>query len=60
MRGRRHVGEVELGDDADRVEDRAELLDEAHDFLVGQREPRKPRHVEHFVSRYRHSLRDPL
>ena len=60
MRRRRHVGEVELGDDADRVEDRAELLGEALDLLVGQRQPREPRDVEHFVSRYRHSLRDPL
>ena len=51
MRGRRDVGEVELGDDADRVEDRAELLGEALDLLVGQREAREPRDVEHFVSR---------
>ena len=50
MRGRRHVGEVELGDDADRIEDRSELLGEALDLLVGQREPRKPCDVENFLS----------
>jgi hypothetical protein len=49
MRRRRNVGEIELGDDADGVEDRAELLRETLDLLVGQREPREPRDVEHFV-----------
>ena len=50
MGGRRHVGEIELGDDADRIEDRPELLGEALDLLVGQREPREPRDVKHFIS----------
>ena len=50
MGGRRHVGEIELGDDTDRIEDRSELLGEALDLLVGQREPRKPRDVKNFLS----------
>ena len=51
--------EVELGDDADRLEDRAELAREALDLLLCEREPREPRDVQHLVSRYRHR-RDPL
>ena len=46
MRRRRHVREIELGDDADRVEDRAELLGEPLDLLVRQRQPREPRDVQ--------------
>ena len=42
VRGRRHVREVELGDDADRVEDLVELAGEALDLLLGQRQPREP------------------
>src|SRR5512134_867218 len=54
MRRRRHVGEVELGHLRDGLEDRAQLLREALDLLVGQVEPREPRHVEDFVSADRH------
>ncbi len=50
MGGRRHVGEIELGDDADRIEDRSELLGEALDLLVGQGEPRKPCDMKNFLS----------
>ena len=40
MGGGLHVGEVELGDDADGVEDRTQLARGPLDFVVGQRQPR--------------------
>ena len=50
MGGRLDVLEVELGDLADRLEDRVQLRTEALDLLVAQREPRQARDVQHFVS----------
>ena len=50
MRGRRHVGEVELGDLRDRVEDRVELLPEALDLVLAQLEARELRDVQHLLS----------
>src|SRR5262245_21026533 len=50
MRGWRNLCQVELGHLTDGVEDRAELLDQALDLVVGQREPREPRDVQDFVS----------
>ena len=54
MRGRRHVVEVELRDLADRLEDRSELPLEAFELILGEREPRELRDVEHLISRDRH------
>src|SRR5205814_10546063 len=54
MRRRRHVVEIELGDLADGLENRVELRAEALDLLLGQREARELRNVEHLVSRDRH------
>ena len=51
VRGRLDVREVELAHLADRFEDRVQLRPEAVDLLVGQREPREPRDVQHFVSK---------
>src|SRR5439155_4520898 len=53
MRGRRHVVEVELRDLADRLEDRSELPLEAFELILGEREPRELRDVEHLISRDR-------
>ena len=50
MRGRRHVGEVELGDLPDRVEDRAELPRQPLDLVVRQVEPGQPGDVEHILA----------
>ena len=49
MRRRLDVGEVELGDLGDRLEDRAQLLREALDLLLAQLEPREPRDVQYLV-----------
>jgi len=43
VRGRRHVGKIELRHLRDRLEDRRELLLEAPDLVVGQFEAREPR-----------------
>ena len=51
MRGRRDLLEIELGDDADRVQDLVELAREALDLLGGERKPREPRNVLHVFSR---------
>ena len=50
MRGRRDVGEIELGHLRDRVEDRAELVRQALDLVLGEVEAREPRHVEHLIA----------
>ena len=50
MRRRVNVGEIELGDDADGVENRGEFAGEALDLLLGQREPSEPRDVHDLVS----------
>ena len=54
VRGRRHVGEVELRDLRDGVEDRGQLLAETVDLLLGQVEVRKLRDVQDLFSRDRH------
>ena len=46
MRRRLDVGEVELGDLADGLEDRAELLLDARDLRLGYLEARESRHVQ--------------
>jgi hypothetical protein len=46
MRGRRHVGEIELGHLRDCLEDRRELLLEARHLVVGQLEPGEPSDVQ--------------
>ena len=51
MRRRLDVGEVELGDLADRLEDRAELLLHALDLPLGYLEARQARDVQDVVSR---------
>ena len=50
MRRRLDVGEVELGDLADGLEDRAELLPHALDLVLGDLEARQPRDVQHVFS----------
>src|SRR5687767_10507015 len=54
MRGRRHVGEVELGDLRDGVEDRVQLIAETLDLLVREVEMCERRDVENLFSRDRH------
>ena len=54
VRGRRHVVELELGDRRHGLEDRAELLREALDLLLGQREARESRDVQHLFPVDRH------
>jgi hypothetical protein len=56
MRRGRHVPELELGDDADGVQDRAELAGDALDLVVGESEPREPRDVEHLFTGNRHGI----
>src|SRR5436309_7219720 len=56
MRGRLNVGEVELGHLPDGLEDRAQLLAEALDFLLRQLEPRKGGHMKDFFSCDCHQL----
>ena len=46
MRRRLDVGEIELGDLADGLEDRAELLLDARDLGLGYLEARESRHVQ--------------
>jgi hypothetical protein len=41
--GRLHVVQIELGDDADRVQDRVQLALERLDLVLCQRQPRQPR-----------------
>ena len=50
VRGRRHVGEVELGDLRDGVQDRRQLLPELLDLLLGQVEVRELRDVQDLLS----------
>ena len=57
VRGRRHVGELELGHLRHGVEDRGELLAEALDLLLGQVEARELRDVQHLLPRDRHRRR---
>jgi hypothetical protein len=54
VRGRRHVGEVELGDLADGREDVVQLLGEAPELVLGQLEARERRHVQNVISGDRH------
>src|SRR5437867_5901865 len=54
MRRRLDVRKVELRDLADGLENRAQLLLEAGDLLVRQRQPREPRDVQHLIFRNRH------
>ena len=42
--------QVELGDLADRLEDRVQLLGEPLELVLGELEPREPRDVQHLVS----------
>src|SRR5207244_5179899 len=56
VRRRLDVREVELGNLADGLQDRAQLLAEALDLLLGEREPRQPRDVEHLFAGNGHSL----
>ena len=56
MRGRRHVGEIELAHLRDRLQDRAQLAGQALDLLVGQLEARQPGDVEHFLAGDCHRL----
>ena len=56
MRGRRHVGEVELGDLADGLENRAQLLLEPRDLLLGEIELGELGDVQHLSSRDCHPL----
>src|SRR5207244_9024340 len=51
--------EVELGDLADRLENRAQLLAKALDLLVRQRQPREPRDVEHLLTTDLHCKHPP-
>ena len=50
VRGRLDAVQIELGDLADRLEDRVQLRAEALDLLVGQRKPRQPRDVQNLVA----------
>ena len=50
MRGRRDVGEVELGHLRDGVEDRPELARQPLDLVLGEVEAREPRHVKHLIA----------
>src|SRR6266511_506602 len=59
MSGRRHVGQVELRDLRDGLEDRRQLLPEALDLVLAQLEAREPRHVQHLVPRDPRHLADP-
>src|SRR5262249_39936361 len=54
MGGRLDVREIELRHLADGIEDRAQLLLEALDLLVGQRQPREPRDMQYLFSADRH------
>ena len=55
VRGRRHAGEIQLRYFPDRLQDRGQLLAKLLDLLVGQREPRELRDVQHLCSRNLHS-----
>src|SRR5947208_16325651 len=57
MRGRRHVGEIELRDLRDGVEDVVELPLEALDLVLAQLEPREVRDVQKLFPVYRHRVR---
>src|SRR5437660_4550979 len=48
------VRKIELGDLADRLENRVQLLAKPLDLLFGQLEPRELRYVQNFVSRDSH------
>ena len=52
MRGRRHVGEVELGDLGDGREDVVELSLEPLDLVLAQLEAREPRDVDQLFPIY--------
>src|SRR5438045_5225794 len=54
MRCRLDVRKVELGDFADGLEDRIQLLAKAFDLVLGQLEPRQPCDVQNLVSRNCH------
>src|SRR5581483_7017631 len=53
VRRRLDSREVELGDFSDRLQDRGQLLAHPLELLVGQLQPRQPRHVDDVFSRYR-------
>src|SRR5262245_29718173 len=56
MRGRRDVGEVELRDLADGLEDVAQLQLEPRDLVLGELEARERRHVQYVIPRDRHRV----
>src|SRR3954462_2861099 len=55
VRGRRNVGEVELGHLADGREDVVQLHLEARDLVPGQLEASERRHVQYVISGDRHA-----
>jgi hypothetical protein len=54
--GRRHVGELELGDPPDVLEDAREVAQEPVDLVVGEADARQRGSVQHVVSVESHRL----